>query len=450
VIIPPHLTHLPAPAPAAQAINSQLSALIARKIESAGGWISFARYMELALYAPGLGYYSAGSRKLGSAGDFITAPEMSPLFARCIARQLAQLHGEGLHAILEIGAGSGALAADLLLEMEALGCATERYLILELSGELRDRQKATIAERAPALLDRIKWLDVLPRQFEGVIIANEVLDATPAHRVRIAERGVEEIGVGYIGDASSPLPLQGQGNTCSGAEGWDGGGVICGSRGTHPHPSPLLRYKCALALEGEGKSLLSAVRVTPFASAPRPATGVLLTIASQLALPPNYETEINLTARALVTSLARLLTRGVMLFIDYGFPAREFYHPQRSSGTLMCHYRHHAHGDPFAFVGLQDITTHVDFSAVAAAARVGGAELLGYATQAQFLINCGITDLLAATPASDTRAYAPLAAQAQKLMSPAEMGELFKVVALGKNVGAPLLGFARGDKSHTL
>ena len=389
MIIPPHLSHLPAPSSDAQALSDQLSALISNEIRLAGGWISFARYMELALYAPGLGYYSAGSRKFGDGGDFVTAPELSPLFGRCAARQLAQCHGEGLHNVLEIGAGSGALAVTLLLEMQALGCAPERYLILELSADLRDRQKAALAERAPALLMYVHWIDSLPTQFEGVILANEVLDATPAQLIRAADNGTAERGV---------------------------------------------------AINQAGH----------FEQIQRPATGELLHAATALSLAPGYETEINLTARALLTSLARLLTRGVMLFVDYGFPAREFYHPQRSSGTLMCHYRHHAHGDPFAFVGLQDITTHVDFSAAATAAMDGGAALLGYATQAQFLINCGITELLSAVPASDTRAYAPLAAQAQKLLSPAEMGELFKVIALGKNLDAPLIGFARGDKSHTL
>ena len=447
MIIPPHLAHLPAPSLDAQALSDQLSALITREIHAAGGWISFARYMELALYAPGLGYYSAGSRKLGEGGDFVTAPEMSPLFAQCIARQLAQLHGVGLVNILEIGAGSGALAADLLLAMEALGCVPASYLILELSGDLRERQRDFIARHAPTLLSRVHWLDVLPAQFVGVILANEVLDATPVHRVRMPLEGIEELGVGLT---SSPLFNDALRETTHAAE-W--GGLDRGNRssiGTHPHPNPLLRSKCSLALEGEGKSRHSAVEATPFASVPRPATSALLAVATQLDLRSGYESEINLSARALVTSLSRLLTRGVMLFIDYGFPAREFYHPQRSGGTLMCHYRHHAHDDPFALVGLQDITTHVDFSAVAAAALRGKAPVLGYATQAQFLINCGITDLLSATPASDPRAYAPLAAQAQKLLSPAEMGELFKVMALGKGVDVPLLGFARGDKSHTL
>ena len=390
MIIPPQLSHLPAPAPEAAALSDQLSTLIAQEIAAAGGWISFARYMELALYAPGLGYYSAGSRKLGESGDFVTAAEMSPLFARCIARQLAQLHAEGLRSVLEIGAGSGALAVELLLEMQALGCVPDAYLILELSGDLRERQRTIIAQRAPTLLNRVRWLDELPTPFEGVILANEVLDATPAHVI----------------------------TTC--------GGEVLESCVKHDNSRNLFHWFETRASED--------IR--------RATDGIQLL--------DNYRTEINLTSRALVNSLARLLTRGVMLFIDYGFPAREFYHPQRSAGTLMCHYRHHAHDDPFAFVGLQDITTHVDFSAIAAAAQESGAALLGYATQANFLINCGMTELLSATPADDARAYAPLAAQAQKLLSPAEMGELFKVIALGKNIDTALLGFARGDKSHTL
>ena len=389
MIIPPHLAHFPAPSPDAQTLSDQLSSAIENEIQQAGGWISFARYMALALYAPGLGYYSAGSRKLGASGDFVTAPEISPLFARCIARQLAQLHGEGLHVVLEIGAGSGALAADLLLELAVLGCAPASYLILELSADLRERQREQITQRAPALAERVRWLDVLPEQFDGVILANEVLDATPAHLVQTASDGLREAGV-------------------------------------------TIRQSGGFAREW------------------RAADAVLAETVSGLVLPDNYETEFNLAARALVASLSRMMARGVMLFIDYGFPAHEFYHPQRSGGTLMCHYRHHAHGDPFAFVGLQDITTHVDFSAMASAASEGGATLAGYTSQANFLINCGITELLSRIPAGDVRAYAPLAAQAQKLLSPAEMGELFKVIALSKNIDVPLLGFSRGDKSHTL
>lgn len=365
--------------------------MIACECARAGGAISFARYMELALYAPGLGYYSAGSRKLGADGDFVTAPECSPLFARTLARQLAQLHGAGLRNIVELGAGSGALAADLLLELEALGCVPDFYFILELSGDLRERQHQRIAERAPKQRACVRWMDMLPQKFEGVILANEVLDATPAHVIAMQAGDVLE--------------------------------------------------RCVRYAQADAK----------FVGHDMPAAGAVLQAAQQLDLPADdYETEINLAARVLVRSLAHMLARGVMLFVDYGFPAREYYHPQRNRGTLMCHYRHHAHDDAFALVGLQDITTHVDFSAIAAAAHAGGAELLGYASQAQFLINCGLTDLLSATPAADTRTYAPLAAQVQQLTSPAEMGELFKVIALGKNFDVPLIGFARGAKAHTL
>lgn len=394
MIIPSALAHLPPPPPEAQALSDQLSALIENEINAKGGRISFARFMELALYAPGLGYYSAGSRKLGSDGDFVTAPELSPLFARTLARQLAQLYGEGLRNVLELGAGSGALAVDVLLEMDALGVAPDTYSILEVSADLRERQQAHIAQgtqRAPGLRQRVRWISALPSAFEGVIMGNEVLDATPAHWIACDGSGIREIFV-------------------------------------------------RLSATGTGFQRLAM-----------PASGAVLEAAQQLQLPADgYETEINLSARMLVHSLTNVLERGVMLFIDYGFPAREFYHPQRNRGTLMCHYRHHAHDDPFVLVGLQDITTHVDFSAVAAAASDGGASVLGYTSQAMFLINSGIVDLLSATSASDVRGYAPLAAQVQKLTSPAEMGELFKVMALGKNFDAPLRGFVRGDKSHTL
>ena len=389
--LPSHLAHLPAPSPEARAVSDRLTALIGAEIDAGGGWIGFARFMELALYAPGLGYYSAGSRKLGREGDFVTAPELSALFGRCLARQLAELIGQGLASVLEIGAGSGALASDLLPELAALGRAPEPYFILEVSADLRERQRERIARRAPQQAAKVRWLEVLPPDFSGIIIGNEVLDAMPAHVVRTRGGAIEELGV-------------------SRSDGGDG----------------------------------------PFVRAWRPASGALLAAARRLDLPDDYETEIHLAARAFVKSFARALGRGVLLFIDYGFPAREYYHPQRATGTLMCHYRHHAHADPLCLVGLQDITTHVDFSAIAEAGAGGGLEVLGYTSQARFLINCGITDILGETPASDVRAYAPLASQAQKLLSPAEMGELFKVIALGRGVAPPLLGFSSGNKSHTL
>lgn len=360
--------------------------LIRGEIRSTGGWISFARYMELALYAPGLGYYSAGSHKLGAAGDFTTAPELSPLFGRTLARQLAELLAQDIPDIVELGAGSGALAATVLGELATLGRLPRRYWILEVSADLRQRQQACLAAAVPQLVDRVSWLEQLPDQLHAIIIGNEVLDALPVHRVRVNQGSIEEIGV--IAD--------------------DGG----------------FAWDC------------------------RSAPAALQQAASAHDLPGDYETEISLAAPALIAELAQRLTRGALLFIDYGFPAHEFFHAQRNRGTLMCHYRHHSHADPFLWPGLQDITAHVDFSAIARAG--GGLDLLGYTGQAQFLINCGITGLLAQVPATDTARYAPLAAQVQQLLSPAEMGELFKVIALGKNLTLPLLGFSRGDRSHTL
>ena len=368
-------------------MSESLRQLIAQEIERAGGWISFARYMELALYAPGLGYYMAGARRLGRDGDFVTAPEISRLFGRTLAQQLKQLAGFGLREILEIGAGSGALAADLLLELEQASCVPERYLILELSPDLRDRSRDTLAARAPHLLERVAWLNQLPPTFTGTVIGNEVLDAMPVHLFEREESGVVEMGVALR----------------DGTFAW-------------------------------------AARATPEAAQ-----------ADRSCFPETrYRTEIQNVARAFTQSLAATLARGAVLFIDYGFPRHEYYHPQRAGGTLMCHYRHRAHGDPFFLPGLQDITTHIDFSAIARAGGEAGLELLGYSNQAQFLINCGITDLLAETPAADVAAYAPLASEAQKLLSPAEMGELFKVVALGKGLSGPLVGFAQGDRRHTL
>jgi SAM-dependent MidA family methyltransferase len=390
-MLPSTLAHLPAPSREAQTASAALEAFIRAEIERAGGWLSFARYMELALYAAGLGYYSAGSAKLGEAGDFVTAPELSPLFARCLARQVAQLIGDGVMDVLELGAGSGALAAGLLTELARLDRVPRRYFVLEVSADLRARQHARLETMTPHVRERVHWLDVLPDGLSATVIANEVLDALPVHIVRSRAGEIDELGVTIAGHGSS------------------------------------------------------------FERSYRPAAGDVLRAAKALTLPPdNYETEVSLAAPALVKSLAQVLDRGALVFIDYGFPAHEYYHPQRSRGTLMCHYRHRAHDDPFALVGLQDITSHVDFTAIASAGADAGLEVLGYTTQAQFLVNLGITDLLGETPADTTRAYAPLAGQAQKLLSPSEMGELFKVLALGRGISEPLAGFVRGDRTHTL
>ncbi len=344
--------------------------------------------MELALHAPGLGYYSAGAHKLGAGGDFVTAPELGPLFARTLARQAAQVLREGIGDIIEVGAGSGRLACDLLAELAALGTLPQRYLILETSAGLAARQRALLQGNLPQFISRIEWLDRLPADLDALVIGNEVLDAMPAHLYRTSAEGAAEMGVTAIA-----------------------GG---------------------------------------FEWAVRPASGATLATVRELGLPPGYTVEIHLAAQAFVRSLAACLARGIVLLVDYGFPAREYYHPQRSTGTLMCHYRHHAHADPFSLVGLQDITVHIDFSAIATAAVEAGFDMHGYSSQAQFLINCGITEVLAAIPADDVMTYLPLAAQAQKLTSPAEMGELFKVIAFGRNHHLPLAGFASGNKQWLL
>jgi SAM-dependent MidA family methyltransferase len=373
----------------AQAVSAALARLIEREIAAGGGWLSFARYMELALYAPGLGYYMAGARKLGPDGDFVTAPEISPLFGRALARQIAPLVRAELPELLEIGAGSGALAADLLLELERLDCLPARYLILELSADLRSRSRDTIAARAPRHMNRVSWLNALPPAFTGVVIGNEVLDAMPVNVYSREGESLAELGVEAV----------------QGAFRWAG-------RPLAPSERASLDADCF------------------------PAS--------------SYRTEIQSAARAFIGTLGATLERGAAFFFDYGFPRHEYYHPQRASGTLMCHYRHRAHDDPFFLPGLQDITCHIDFSAMARAGRAAGLDLLGYASQAQFLVNCGITDLLGETPAEDVAAYAPLAAAVQRLLSPAEMGELFKVIAFGRKVVLPLPGFSSGDRSRTL
>ena len=384
----PQSAQLPAPPREAAASSAKLVRLIASEIGRSGGWISFARYMELALYAPGLGYYMAGARKLGRDGDFVTAPEISRLFGQTLARQLEQLAKLGLPDILEIGAGSGALAADLLIELERLGCAPRRYLMLELSPDLRDRSRDTLAARAPQLLERVAWLNALPPAFTGIVIGNEVLDAMPVHVYERRGDRILELGVAF----------------------------------------------------NEGRLEWAAWPPATTAAGPDPSCFPV----------DGYRSEVQLIAQGFVRSLAGALSRGVALFMDYGFPRHEYYHPQRMRGTLMCHYRHRAHDDPFFLPGLQDITSHLDFSAIARAAHESGLDVTGYTGQAQFLVNCGITEILSGTPASDAAAYAPLAAQAQKLLSPAEMGELFKVIAFSKGVSVPLRGFTQGDRSHTL
>ncbi|CAH1386117.1 class I SAM-dependent methyltransferase [Candidatus Nitrotoga sp. M5] len=380
---------LPLPSPEAQAHSDQVRDLIHYDILRQGGWIPFSRFMELALYAPGMGYYSAGARKFGAAGDFVTAPEISTLFGRTLARQLVEIMAQSTPHIIELGAGSGKLAVDILSELEKQNSLPERYDILEVSADLRERQQALLQARLPHLINRVHWLDALPDSISGVLVANEVLDALPVHLVRWTDANIVERGVA-----------------------------------------------------SEGDKFVWQERL--------PENSMLREIAQQIKVPEDTLSDVSLAARGLVKSLSERLQQGALLFIDYGFGAREFYHPQRTKGTLMCHYRHHAHDDPFFMPGLQDITAHVDFTAVAEAAIDAGLHLYGYTTQAYFLINSGITGLLAETDSENVLEYLPLSAELQKLTSPAEMGELFKIIALGNGVDLPLSGFVSGDKSRLL
>lgn len=346
--------------------------------------------MELALYAPGLGYYVANDRQFGAAGDFVTAPELSPLFGHCVAEAIRPAL-TGAADILELGAGSGALAAAVLEALAARDALPQRYHILEVSPELIARQRAHLAERAPHWLDRVGWIDRLPEAFSGAVLANEVLDALPVHRVR-----------------------------------WRAG----------------LLFECGVTATDAG-----------FALAERPLAEKALREAAK-ALPVSaghgeYVSEVHLAAPALVRSLGERMQRGLMLFIDYGYARAEYYHPGRSEGTLMGHYRHHALSDPFFLPGLVDLTAHVDFTGIADAALEVGLDVLGYVSQAHFLIDCGLLERLGAVD-TGTREGARAMHAVQRLIQPTEMGERFKVMALGRGMEGPLPGFRRGDRRHAL
>lgn len=347
--------------------------------------------MELALHCPGLGYYGGGAQKFGArdeGGDFVTAPELTPLFGQTLAAQVGQVMAASEPALLEVGAGSGRLAADLLSALEAQGRLPDRYLILELSGELRARQHDTIAAASPGLLDRVAWLDRLPEVFSGCVVANELLDAMPVHALAWLESGLMERGVAIAEDRF----------------GW----------------------------------------------AERPAPGYLVQAAGALPVVAPYESEIGLAAAGWVTEWGRRLESGALLLLDYGLPRHEYYHPGRNGGTLRCHYRHRTHDELFSWPGLSDITAHVDFTAVAEAGHGAGLDVLGYTSQASFLINLGLGELLVARRDADEATGLRAAGAVQMLISPNEMGELFKVIALGRGIDEPLRGFVRGDRTHTL
>jgi SAM-dependent MidA family methyltransferase len=380
---------LPAPTPDALAASHSLQQLIATEIEQLGGAMAFSRFMELALYAPRLGYYSGGASKLGASGDFTTAPEISSLFGAAVARAAAAIIAQSAPDIIEFGAGTGKLARDVLSALDGMGVAVRSYTIIELSGELRARQQEALKD-----LPQVRWLDGMPESFSGVVLANEVLDAMPVELVIRKDgrwqRQMVTIENGAFAFVQQELPE-------------------------------------ALALH--------VMRQVPDADG----------------LPDGYLTEIHPVAEGFMASLAAMMKdgRGAAFLFDYGFPAHEYYLDQRMGGTLMCHYRHHAHPDPFYLPGLQDITAHVDFTAMALAAQDAGLPVLAYMNQASFLLGAGIGELLMETSPDDALRFLPQSKAVQKLVSPAEMGELFKVLVVGQDVEL-LDAIVRADRSHRL
>jgi len=388
---------LPHPAPEAAEVSRQLTARLEAEIEHLGGWIGFDRYMARALYEPGLGYYSNGKPVFGPAGDFVTAPELTPLFGATLSRQvgswLAACGGEP--HVIEFGAGSGALASQLLNALERQGFGKLRYQIVELSGGLRRLQHQNIAARLPQMVGQVEWLDALPASFRGVVIGNEVLDAMPVRTFEWDGATLEEVGVtveqGRLQWSSRPA-------------------------------------------DSEIEQLVAGTGVD----------------RDEWHLP--YRSEVCPQQAAWIATVAEAMQAGAILLLDYGFPAHEYYHPQRVGGTLMSHYRHRSLTDPFLWPGLQDITAHVDFSRLLRAAEAAGLQALGYTSQARFLLNCGLLDELDALPRDEQRLWFSQAQAVQRLVSEAEMGELFKAIAFGKDMPATasLPGFAEGDRLAAL
>ena len=418
---------LPPPDAQALVLSRTLSQRIAQDIAQQGGWIGFDAFMHRVLYEPGLGYYAGPMRKFGAQGDFVTAPELSPLFAQCLAAQVSQWFDQTEPVVVEFGAGSGRLAAGLLNALHEQGTSARSYLIIEVSASLRERQRETIAQLAPDRIGVVQWLDVLPAQIDGVVIGNELLDAMPVRVFEIDSGALQEVGVSMNED---------------GAFAW-----------------------ATLAADGVLTEAVNEALGDLLDESPNASLNDLLRASARertdggAGASGRYRSEIGLQGQGWVETVGRALRRGAMLLIDYGFSAREYYHPQRDQGTLVAHFRHRVHTDVFHLPGLQDVTAHIDFSAIARAGAAAGLDLLGYTSQSRWLINCGLLERLAALTsaalAGDQGAAATIDAArtvgaAQTLLSEAEMGELFKVIAFGRGLADDALGFARGDRRGTL
>jgi SAM-dependent MidA family methyltransferase len=394
---------LPPLSPGERRHSRSLARHIRAQLAAAGGWLSFERFMELALYAPGLGYYSAGSVKIGVGGDFVTAPEVSDLFNRCVARQCAEILTSTGGEILELGAGTGRMAAVVLSALAAQGVLPERYAILEVSADLAARQRARLAQLPPQLRERVVWLERLPESpLRGVMLANEVADALPCRRFTWCDGAVRELGVALAAAAASAA--------------W--GEEISFREQSAAADGPLVQACEGLLASLEGE------------------------------LPQGYASEVCLRVQPWIASLSECLGRGVLLLCDYGLPRRHYYHRERASGTLRCHFKQRAHADPYINVGVQDITAWVDFTRIAEAALAANLTVSGFATQAAFLLATGLEGFVA--EADDGAQRARLAGEARRLVMPEEMGEAFKFMALTRGYDSPLSGFALQDLRHLL
>lgn len=393
---PSQPSDLPGPDPQALSSSKHLRELLHDEIFCSGGAISFERYMEQALYASGLGYYRAGATRFGAAGDFSTAPEMTPLFSRALAGQIAEIMAAmGGGEVIEMGPGTGRLAADAIAELERLGWPPDRWRMLEVSGALRAEQERTLARFGDDVLARVEWLEELPTASANSIwLANEVVDALPVRRFIRVANGIQELGVTSDGDNFAWTQL----------------------------------------------------------TADEQLTAAVNSIETQVGeLPQGYVSEVCTRLPAFINGLSDSLQRGVMLWIDYGYPRREYYLPERGGGTLICHYRHRAHDNPFLYPGLQDITAFVDFSALAEAMQGAGLDLLGYAPQGPFLLGAGLAELVRTDiESTDERRRLATSQAIQRLTHPGDMGEKFKVMAAGRGYAGPLSGFSWVDRRHCL
>ncbi len=395
---------LPAPDEFSVKLSKSLQEKIRRTLIDNGGSISFEQYMRMALYEPGLGYYSAGSNKFGEQGDFVTAPEISPLFSRCLARQCQQVLSEISSAkitccILELGSGTGIMAIELMRELEKNGALPEVYYMLEPSADLRQRQQCNIKKSIPQLVEKFMWLEHLPKEkIKGVILANEVIDAMPVRRI-IIDSEIEEYAVAIDSTVIDQIRFQ-----------W-------------------IKKETDEKFKIDTKELFDA-------------------LGKPLSTP--YITEINCNIKPWLNSLNDILDEGLILISDYGYPRQDYFHPQRQAGTLICHYRHHVHDDPFLYPGLQDITASVDFTTVAETAADAGLYVSGFTTQAHFLIACGLDKLASEYKSSDVVERSKMTQQVSKLTMPGEMGEKFKFIGLTKKIDIQLCGFGFIDQRSRL